>query len=554
MPKLITQDDFVVKASKIHQNKYSYDEVRYVNAHTKVKIICPEHGVFEQTPASHLNNRGCPKCGVLKSREYHRDSLADFIEKAVAAHGDKYNYDLVDYQNSSKKVKINCPKHGTFEQAPQHHCSGHGCIRCAAEQKNEKYRKSLEDFVAASKEVHNNKYNYSETTYQNTNKKIQIICPEHGMFEQTPRMHLKGHGCKRCADIFRGLEARSTTEKFVEKAVQINGDRYDYSNCNYTCAEEKVNIVCKIHGEWSQLPGNHLSGYQCPKCANFESKQETAIAEFLGDLNIEYIRNDRAVLNGLELDLFIPEKQVAIEYNGIYWHSDRYKPDDFHLNKTILCEKQGIRLIHIFEDDWILKRDIIESRLKNLLQTTSNKLFARKCQIKEVSKIDSKKFLNENHLQGYVPSAIRLGLYLEDNLVSLMTLGSFRKSLGRNSEKDCYELLRFCNILDTHVVGAASKLLKHFERQYAPKKVITYADRCWSTGNLYEKLNFERVHNSKPSYYYFDKLQRFNRFKFRKSELVKKGHDATKTERQIMDSLGYFRVYNCGNILFEKNY
>lgn len=224
--------------------------------------------------------------------------------------------------------------------------------------------------------------------------------------------------------------------------------------------------------------------------------------------------------NRHELDIYIPDKQLAIEFDGIFWHNEINKPVDYHLNKTEECKKKGIRLIHIFEDEWIEKPNIWKSMLNNLLGSNENRIFARKCEIKEVSMEDSKTFLEENHLQGYCHSQIRYGLYYNNKLVSLMTFGKTRHFIGNSSHQ--FELLRFCNKLNTSVIGAASRLFKYFIKTVKPNNIVSYADKRWSNGNLYEKLRFHKYNESKPNYYYVIGNRRKNRFNFRKSILVKK--------------------------------
>jgi hypothetical protein len=208
-------------------------------------------------------------------------------------------------------------------------------------------------------------------------------------------------------------------------------------------------------------------------------------------------------------------------------------------------------LIHVFEDEWSEKKDIIKSMLKNILGKTENSIYARKCTISAVDKETKKKFLNENHIQGNVATPINIGLFYGGELVSLMCFGKPRLNLGR---KKCfegeYELLRFCNRLNTTVVGGASKLFKYFIDNYKPSSVISYCDRRWSVGGMYETLGFSFDHNSEPNYYYIDGNNRKNRFKYRKSELVKEGYDVEKSEREIMHERGIKRIYDCGTKVY----
>lgn len=202
--------------------------------------------------------------------------------------------------------------------------------------------------------------------------------------------------------------------------------------------------------------------------------------------------------DGLEIDIYLPELNLGFEFNGLYWHSEEYKDNNYHLNKTLHFKEKGIRIIHIFEDDWNLKKDIIYSQIKNYLGLTETKIFARKCIIKEIN--NCKDFLDINHIQGNVKSVIKLGLFYNDELISVMTFDNFE---GRNKmEIDGWNLSRFCNKINCNVIGGASKLLNYFIKTYKPVRIISYADRSWSEGNLYYQLGFELVNETKPDYKY----------------------------------------------------
>ena len=205
-------NNFVEKAKKIHDNKYDYSKVEYINNRTKVCIICPEHGEFWQVPASHLRGCGCPKCGFNKSINGRTQSREDFVKRAKKIHGDKYDYSKVEYKNAHTKVCIICPKHGEFWQTPINHLNSHGCNMCGIEN-NTHNRRSVENFVERAKKIHGDKYDYSKVNYVNAHTKICIICPKHGEFWQTPNEHLKNKGCPIC------------NESHLEKNVRIFFDK-----------------------------------------------------------------------------------------------------------------------------------------------------------------------------------------------------------------------------------------------------------------------------------------------------------------------------------------
>lgn len=294
----------------------------------------------------------------------------------------------------------------------------------------------------------------------------------------------------------------------------------------------------------------------CTTCNPLYNKKisygQKELQDFITTLNIKYETNNRSILNGKELDIFLPDKNIAIEYNGLYWHSELFVDKNYHINKTNLCNDKGVRLIHIFEDEWLFKPDIVKSRIKNILGLTQNKIYARKCIIKEINSDLTREFLDNNHIQGNVASKIKIGLYYNNELVSLMTFAQSRTIMGGKPNE--YELIRFSNKLNTNIIGGASKLLKYFIKTYEPKKLISYADLRWSTGNLYNELGFKFIHNSKPNYWYVTNDKRKHRYGYRKSILIKEGYDSNKSEHQIMLERGIHRIYDCGNKLYELTF
>ncbi len=220
----------------------------------------------------------------------------------------------------------------------------------------------------------------------------------------------------------------------------------------------------------------------CNPIIKMDSFGEKELSKYIRSIySDEIIENDRKMLDGKELDIYLPKKKIAFEFDGIYWHSELYKDKNYHIDKTNLCLERGIQLIHIFENEWIHKQDIVKSRITSLLGI-STKIYARKCECKEISYLESKEFLDENHIQGNCISKYRYGLYYNNELVSLMTFGKSRF-------KDEFELLRFCNKKYENIIGGASKLFFHFLKDHEEiNEIISYADRRWSIGNLYQKL------------------------------------------------------------------
>lgn len=282
----------------------------------------------------------------------------------------------------------------------------------------------------------------------------------------------------------------------------------------------------------------------CNPLNNGWSTKETEImniiTRYIPDSSI--IKNNRAVLNGKEIDIYIPSLKLAIEFNGCWWHSTKYKPKDYHQEKWENCDKLGIRLIQIWEHHWVEKRDLIENYLIDIFQNKI-KIFARKCEIRKVDSKSEREFLNENHLQGYDASTVCYGLYFDSILLQVM---SFKKS------KKGFEINRLCTKSGHSIIGGTKRLFKSFIKEYNPIFVSTYSSNDYFTGHIYEELGFELKKITQPGYFYFRKIgDILSREKCQKHKLVKMGYNSEKSERQIMSELGYVRVYNSGNKYFE---
>lgn len=498
------------------------------------------------------------KMRKLGNNQYGHITRDEIIRRFNDVHKGRYIYDNVEYQSMNKEVEIICPKHGIFKQVPQNHLKGQGCPLCAKEKRNKKEReKGLQKLIDEGSKRFNNKFIYDEVKYINNKTNVTIICPIHGRIQMTPYEHLHSEfGCKQCAldDIGRKRVNRYKIT-FLNKANDLHNNKYKYCLDDYNGVDCKMKITCPIHGMFIQTIHDHLQGCGCPKCSVKLSKAEDEIAEAIKNFgNTDLIRRDRNILRPKELDIYIPSKKIAIEYDGLIWHSEKFKDKAFnyHLDKTEKCAEKGVRLIHIFEDEWLEKPQIIKSMLSNILGKTSNRLYARQCEVRDVDSRTAMQFLDDNHIQGRCKAKYHYGLYYNGELVSLMTLGKTRQQRKYNENYDnTWELLRFCNKLDTSVVGGASKLLKHFISEVKPHRIVTYADKRWSVGNLYERLGFAHTHDSKPNYFYVVGQHRENRFKYRKGELVKQGYDSGKSEHEIMLERGIPRIYDCGTMVFE---
>lgn len=373
--KRLTTEEFIKRAKKTHGEKYDYSKVEYINAHTKVIIICPKHNEFKQTPKHHVNDGyGCNLCGYEIGAKKQSLTEKKFINKAKKCHDNFYDYSKVKYINYNTKVKVDCPLHGIFEVTPSNHLHKdrpRGCNECGHIAASEKMQMPEKDFLLGCEKVHQGYYDYSKVKYTGVLNKITIICPLHGSFSQIARVHFLGSGCKICGTEKAMESQRGNTKDFIMKAVKIHGNKYDYSNSLYGRNNiEKVEIGCKKgHGTFRQSPAKHLSGDGCPKCFN---KNEGRIAEYLLKTNIVYREFS---INNKRYDFMLPGFNLIIERDGEQHYklvtifakgqkdylSKQQRNDKL---KTKLAKEAGFKISRI--PYWLTKKEE-ELEIKNIL-------------------------------------------------------------------------------------------------------------------------------------------------------------------------------------------
>lgn len=572
--KKITNEILITRYKEKHGNLYDYSLVNYKGALNKVKIICPVHGEFEQKPFDHANGRGCKKCGRNLAAFKTKKDTNFFIKKSNTVHGTYYDYSQSNYTGNNKKIKIICPIHGEFEQLAGNHLAGSGCIVCGNSWNSSKRSKNKREilFKNKAKELYGNIYDFEKSVYIKNNIPVQVYCNIHnGVFLKTPNQILDGSGqCPICYGShktkiknFAPIFFKRCKERF-KNPVTYNEEIYNGLSCN-------IEYVCPKHGKIkNDIACNHirrLNNNGCIKCRNI-SKLELFVRDILEENHINYKKQIKLKYNNkrYEMDIFIPSKKIAIELNGLYWHSEHRKgfgglSPDYHIKKYNTFEKLGIRLITIFEHEIENNKEIVTNKLKHILNISNTiKIFARKCEISKIGSKTSNNFLKENHLQGGDKSPIRYGLYHKEELVAVMTFSKKRGCFKYNktNEKD-YELVRFCVKNKYSVIGSANKLLKKFEIEYKPNKIVTYSDKRWYTGNVYEKMGFSHSHDSSPCYWYFNYSNRnkiYHRFNFRKNVLEHKLelYDGNLTEWENMKKNNYDRYWDCGTKVFHKSF
>ena len=538
---------FIKKAKEVHGDKYDYSQSIYSGSHSKIKIICNKHGLFEQQATCHINRKnGCPKCASIirsnkvsnkiKGRVYK--SLNELINISNKIHNNKYDYSLTKYDGINSVSIIICPTHGQFEQSLYSHSRGHGCSKCAIL----KNTNNINEFIIKATAIHKNKYDYKKTIYNGIKNKLLIECPIHGQFEQLAEKHLSGHGCNKCGHDLSNNKNKSSTKEFILKAVNEHEEKYDYTSSKYCGNNNKIKIICQIHGEFEQTPHNHLKGHGCPKCIGIISKEEDEISELFNGINI--LRNSRSIIKPYELDIYSPNHKLAIEYNGIYWHSYSYLASTInkfkHYDKHEICAKLGIKLLQITDHEWKNQKEIVKSMILSSIGK-SNRIFARKCELIELTNDEFNEFMKRTHFQGKTNTNVKIGLINNGNLVCAMGLNKHNKYE--------WEISRYSNELNTNVIGGASKILANFIIKNKPKTIMSYANRRYSVGNLYKAIGFKLISVVDPNYFYTKGNKIFSRQTFQKHKLIKllNNFNDQLSESQNMFNNGFKKYWDAGH-------
>lgn len=491
-----------------------------------------------------------------------------FIKRAKEVHtGENLDYSKVEYKDNRTPVciidhdlKPDGTEYGEFWQTPSNHLKGqtHPLKKGERISKN-RTRMTTELLIERFKQAHPDvDYDYSKVVYKGMHEKVCIIDPVYGEFWQEANSHLRGHGHKS-----RGIEESHVNDKhmykkgFEERARKVHGNKYIYmlDDDSFATWRSKVDIVCPIHGKFTQTVENHLGGKGCPACGNrnlskCEDEISSILSEACGGLNI--IRHDRTTLDGSEIDIYIPDKKLAIEYDGLYWHTEWSggKGRRYHLSKTEAAKSKGINLIHIFEDEYQTHKELVISKLLNKLghSGSKSKIGARNCIIKTVSNETANDFLDKYHIQGHSDATVYYGAFYNSVLVGVMT---FKKC---DEKGETWDLNRYATNIEYICQGLGSKIFNTFAKKFQPKTVKSFADRRWTTDpsdNLYIRMGFHLDCVLNPDYRYYDHTHhtqgRLHKFMFRKEKLHKKyGFPLEMTETEMVRQLGYDRIWDCG--------
>lgn len=568
-----------------------------------VDFLCESHGIYSQKVSNHIDfktltkRNGCPLCSEAKRKEnFHKTKSINrpnypewFInELAFSEDKDKARNKTI---SSGDILSFLCPIHGVYKQVVYNHIKlktgekTRGCQECAKLQRAVKTkeikklkRPDYPDWFIDELNNEDDKQRAKDKSLK-YNDKVEFFCKEHGVYIQVVADHLdyktgnKKQGCPTCGKITSVKNLKETNRKkrsdypewFIDDLVN-DKDKDKARNKELTWSD-KVEFMCPIHGIYTQRIDAHMDTSTltpkqgCPSCGILLSKSELEIFDFVKSLNVNAEKRNRTVIKEkgsnrfLELDIYIPDKKIAIEYNGSFWHGELYKKDKkAHMNKYLLCAEQGIRLISIYDRDWKENKEKIKVFLRDLL-VQKIKIYGRNTEIRSISSQEVKEFYDKYHLKGSgYHNKVSYGLFYREEIISAM---SFSKPNFGNQKDVEWDLTRYCVKPSYSIIGGAEKLFNAFVKEYNPLNIITYSDNDYFTGGVYSRLGFCLDKLTDIPYYWAKSDRAFlnreqcqvHRLKEKYPEIYDEAvkNNASNKEDYIMHALGYYKVYRCGN-------
>ena len=545
------------KLSGIIPNNLKVIDTRSIVRNTdKINVICVKHKLnFFPTIKNLKNYHGCPKCG------YERVSANNTEKSGYKKYEDYQNNNKFIYENLKKDTVVNgktevniiCKKHNhKFKTNLLNHVNrkGGGCKKCRYESVSisRKYYSDLNSIINLIKDSDNYLFEYID------NKYVNVFCKKHKEWNKKKIELLKrnqfitGSACTKCSKEKSGQDRMINKDEFL-KILKNKGYYKNISFREWKGIYTKIVMECEEHGLFQKMVGDILydkndeirNGNYCQTCntkANGTSIGENQLKDF-AEAYTSVIQSEKSILSDCksdnrknkEIDIFLPEHNLGIEFNGVYYHSSKHKDKNYHLDKLNIAKEKGIELIQFWEFEWKFKKEIVKSIILSKIGVYKQIIYARKTTKSQIDKADAKRFFENNHIQGFRGSRKYIGLYLNGEIISCMSIGFDG------------EIIRFCNKLNTKVIGGFSKLLKDSGAKYS------FVDKRLFSGHSYKNTNFKHIYDTKPNYFYYKNDNIYSRVKFQKHKLKSQldFFDVNLTEFENMDRNGYLRIYDCGN-------
>lgn len=554
---IVKEWDF--EKNRKHFPKVSIEKIKPQSG-LKIWWLCGKGHSYDATVRHKNGGLQCPVCQNKKLLTGYND-VATLIPEVLEDWnkiGTNPDPSAVLATTSTIKVKMPCINGHYYETTPSAIRRGRKCPYCGGTKILEGFNdlahktpESLEWWDYSKNELKPSDVRYGSKV------KYWFICPFKHSYQASPDKFSIGRRCPICAGK-TVLEETSLAKTHPHIMGEWDFEKNIISPNEITAGfDGKTWWKCKkCNNSWQALTYNRTSKNHpqgCPKCAKGQtsSRGEKEILSFLQkNFNGEIITHGRitgAHGKQYELDMHIPEKKIAIEFNGVYYHSEKFVAKNYHHDKYMVCKENDIQLIQIWEDDWNLKRKIVERMLLHKISMSQGKIYARQTKARKITTLEAQSFLNENHIQGFVSSTITFGLFdTTDTLVASL-------SIKREDKGQTANIVRYATA--TTVVGGFTKLLKFIENTYSFKKFSTFSDNCVSDGSLYSNNGFTKEAELAPDYSYVVKNRREHKFNYRKERFKKDAnllYEAGLSERELAALNNINRVYDAGKIKWIK--
>ena len=499
-----------------------------------------------------INRRNSPAFKIAEQR------WKDFVQNYKGP----FDLGMSIYRGMNHPTEFKCPTHGWHTMAAKYIMEGRGCVHCYREGLSRKPRLTKKKVLRRFEEAHGAKYDYSKVQYRGQQTSVEIVCPRHGSFFQKPEYHWKGSGCPSCYhEDIRGASQRLDPDEFIGRATPLL-PMLDFSAAHYKNYNTSVEVRCTEHQQtfYANPRGLMMGENPCPRCNHMKSKPEQDVADFLS-LFTTVVQRDRSIIGPKELDIYLPEHSLAIEYCGMYWHTHKDRDDEKknkrrHIEKHLLCAAKGIRLITIYETEWLERPQTIKRLLRAATGNLRGRLMARKCELRSVSNAEARAFYDIYHPQGGNGHGVHYGLFWCDKLVACMrfTLGS--NDRGAAAKDRQWTLSRYATRVS--VVGAASRLFKAFVKEYDPDTVKSFSDNRLFSGGMYEQLGFTLEEEVGADYQVWSpKIGLRPKSHYQRRHIPKRliEHSSNssfdpdsdlRTEGEMTYAMGAGRIYDCG--------
>jgi ssDNA-binding Zn-finger/Zn-ribbon topoisomerase 1 len=534
-------DAWVAACQLKHGGRYVYSPERVRDQGVwKVRIVCPEHGEFLQNPAKHKFGQKCPVCAG--------NTQFDTLGRLTALYPNQVFPEHLPQRNKDR-FELQCPEHGSFAVTLNQLLSskfkttnGEACPKCNIAKRGKAFRRgdTIERLI-----LKHPRYTFHGPANALVTDQVTYLCPDHGT--QSSRAHdmLNGSGCPQCANELRPSKVReavgvSLMDNVLAVTEKFNGSVILHSG-TVNLTKDFVRATCVKHGGFDVRLYSLKAGHGCPKCGKSRmSRGEIEVAEWLRSQYLEVDQQCRGVLERGELDMVVGS--VAIEYGGLYWHGEGYKTERYHLEKAKDARQAGLRLLTLFEDEWLYRKDAVKSVLAHQFGVGEPPVMARKTAVRRATWSEVSPIYESHHLQGVgSPCGENYALELNGTLIAAM---SFKADRFGDFDK---ELVRFAS--SVRVIGGFSKLFSAFRREQTPGlRVVSYCDLRWFTGDCYRTVGFKHLSDSAPGYWWCKGTERFSRMMFQKYKLREKlsKFDENLTEEQNMRNNGFWKIHDCG--------